>query len=158
MIQFTQEEFEKVKLEGETMYKSISSVYCPYFKSRIYFNVKGLEHLKFITRDKARLPQDQYMRFKLIKLAPLILGSSGTLQGIREIKSFEEVRVHSRSENMLLPISYYEFIAVIKKDRAKIIIKQVNSSELYFWSIIPFWRMNIQTKQRVLHGGNLEID
>jgi len=128
MIQFSKEEFDRVKTNGETLYKGFGSVYCPYFKTKVAFNSKGLEHLKFINRDKSRLPKDQFMRFKLIKLAPLILGLSSTLQGIRETKSFEEVRIHSRIENILLPI------------------------------IIPFWGMNFETMQRVLHEGSIEID
>jgi hypothetical protein len=156
MIQFTQEEFDAVKASGEELYKSLENIYCPYFKAKIAFNAKGLEHLKFISRNKARLPADQFMRFKLIKLAPLILGASGTIQGILETKKFEPVRMHSRTESLLLPVSYYEFTAVIKRNRAKIIIKQVNMGEIYFWSLIPFWGMNTETMQRVLHDGDLE--
>jgi len=156
MIQFTQEEFDAVKISGEELYKTFGSVYCPYFKARIYFNTKGLEHLRFTGRNKARLPADQFMRLKLIKLAPLILGASGTLQGIWETKGFEPVRIHSRTESVLLTVNYYEFTAVIKRNRAKIIVKQVDMGEMYFWSLIPFWDMNIETMERILHDGDLE--
>jgi hypothetical protein len=158
MIQFTQEEFDAIKASGEELYKTLDSVYCPYFKAKIAFNTKGLEHLKFKNRGTTRLPQDQFMRFKLIKLAPLILGASGTVQGIEEVKKFEPVRIHSRTESVLLPVNYYEFTAVIKRNRAKIIVKQVDTGEMYFWSLIPFWGMNTETMQRILHDGDLEND
>ena len=158
MIQFTQEEFDTIKAGGEQLYKTFSSVYCPYFKAKIAFNAQGMEHLKFKSRGTARSHQDQFMRFKLIKLAPLILSASGTLQGIWETKGFERVRMHSRTESVLLPVNYYEFTAVIKRNRAKIIIKQINMGELYFWSLIPFWGMNTQTMERILHDGDLEND
>jgi len=44
------EKFDKAKKEAENLYKSIGEVYCPYFKEKISFNVKGLEHIKFINR------------------------------------------------------------------------------------------------------------
>ena len=158
MIQFTQEELESTKIAGEALYKTFESVYCPYLKAKIAFNAQGMEHLKFKNRGVTRLPQDQYMRFKLIKLAPLILSASGTLQGIWETKGFERVRMHSRTESVLLSVNYYEFTAVIKRNRAKIIVKQVNMGELYFWSLIPFCGMNPETLERILHDGDLEND
>ena len=158
MIQFTQKEFDIVKTTGEAAYKSIGSVYCPYFKARISFNTKGLEHLNFISRNRARPPVDQFMRYKLINIAPVILGASGTLQGIWETKVFEKVRMHSREETVLLPVNYYEFTAIIKRNRAKIIVKQVDMGEMYFWSIIPFWGMNVETMERIFHDGDVEND
>ncbi|MEI6304623.1 MAG: hypothetical protein WCP09_01215 [Candidatus Taylorbacteria bacterium] len=156
MIQFTQEEFDVAKTTGEALYKTFVSVYCPYFKERVSFNSKGLEHLRLKSRNKARLPADQFMRFKLIKLAPLILVSSGTLQGIWQTNKFEPKRMHSRTENVLSLVNYYEFTAVIKRDRVKIIVKQVDNGEMYFWSLIPFWGMNTEYMERILHDGDLE--
>ena len=156
MIQFTQEEFDIIKANGEALYKTIDSVYCPYFKERIAFNSKGLEHISFKSRDKARLPADQYMRLKLIKLAPLILESSGTVQGVWQTQKFEPRRMHSRTESVLVPVNYYEFTAVIKRDRVKVIVKQVDNGEMYFWSLIPFWGMNTEYMERILHDGDLE--
>lgn len=42
--------FETVKRNGEELYKSLSEIHCPYFNEKVYFNAKGLEHLKFKTR------------------------------------------------------------------------------------------------------------
>ena len=47
MLQLTDEQFNKLKLKSEEFYKSIGEVHCPYFKEKIIFNAKGLEHLKF---------------------------------------------------------------------------------------------------------------
>jgi hypothetical protein len=127
-------------------------------KDKIVFNSHGLEHLKFKRREKVRPPEDQYMRFKLLHLAPEILKMSHTLQGVWETKKFERVRMHSRTENILKPVSYFEFIAVIKRNRVKIIIKQIDGGEKHFWSIIPFWGMNQNTKERILHDGTPEED
>ena len=114
--------------------------------------------MKFIQRDKARLEADQYMRFKLIGLAPEVLKLSHTVQGILESKRFERIRVNSRTDTILKPVNYYEFIAVIKRNRIKVIVKQIDGGSNFFWSIIPFWGMNTDTMTRLLHEGTPEED
>ncbi len=158
MIDFTPEQFEETKLKAESFYKNIGEVDCPYFKDKISFNAQGLEHLKFKQRGRARPERDQYMRLKLIHLAPEVLKSSHTVQGIFETKVFERIRVNGRTENILKPVSYYEFIAVIKRNRLRIIVKQIDGGKKFFWSIIPFWGMNEDTMTRLLHEGFPEVD
>ncbi len=92
MLEFTNEQFEDVKNKGEIFYKSIGEIYCPYFKEKVSFEAQGLEHLKFKRRSKSRSENDQYMRFKLIHLAPEILKLSHTVQGILETKKFEHIK------------------------------------------------------------------
>ncbi len=158
MLKFSNEEFEKVKLNGESFYKSIVESHCPYFKEKISFNAQGLEHLKYKLRGKSRLEQDQYMRFKLINLAPEVLRISSSLQGIWETKKFEYTKIHSRLDRVLKNVTYYEFIAIIKRNRVKIIVKQVEDGKKIFWSIIPFWGMNRETMTRIFHDGDPEED
>ena len=158
MIKFTGEQLKNIKDEGERLYKSLDHVYCPYFKEKISFGAQGLEHLKFKQRDKSRSDKDQYMRFKLLHLAPEILKLSHTIQGVLETNKFERIRMHSRTETVLKPVTYYEFIAVIKRNRIRIIIKQIDNGQKFFWSIVPFWRMNIETMNRIFHEGVPEED
>jgi len=152
------ENFEEIKVKGEEFYKNIGDIYCPYFKEKISFGMQGLEHLKFKGRERARADKDQYMRFKLIYLAPEILQCSGTVQGKLQAKKFERIRVHSRTDTVLKLVTYHEFIALMKRDRVKIIVKQIESGEKFFWSIIPFWGMNDETKSRIFHEGEPEED
>ncbi len=98
MIEFTEQQLKDVKDKGEELYKSIDQVYSPYFREKISFGVQGLEHLKFKRREKACLDKDQYMRFKLLHLAPKILKLSYTIQGVLETNKFERVRMHSRTD------------------------------------------------------------
>ena len=158
MLEFTDKQFEEIKTKGENLYKSLIEVYCPYFQSKINFNAKGLEHLKFKKKNFARSRVDQYIRFKLLHLAPEILKLSKTVQGIFHTKNFEFMRSGARTEQKLLSVSYYEFIAVLKDVRVKIIVKQIEDSPKFFWSIIPFWKVNKNTMQRKIHSGNLEMD
>lgn len=151
-------DLDVVRARAENFYKSLGPVFCPYLKASVHFNAQGLEHMKFKRRDKARLPQDQYMRFKLVHLAPDILRASHTIQGIFEIKKFERVRTNGRTEHLLRIVRYHEFIAVMGRNRVKVIVKQVEGGEPFFWSLIPFWGMNEDTKNRILHDGVPEED
>jgi len=155
-----QENFDVVKIEAEEFYKNIGEIYCPYLKDKISFNTKGLEHIKFKERGKARVILDQYIRLKLLKLAPKIISASNTLQEYFETKKFEKVNINSRWENRMVEITYYGFIAIINQSRIKIIIKQISGGNKFFWSLIPFWKNDKKNSgnKKILHAGDLEID
>jgi len=157
-MKHTISDFEIIRSKGELFYKNLTEIYCPYFQEKIFFNAAGLSHLKFKQRQKHRSDADQYMRFKLIFLVPEIIKISHTLQGKLETKQFETVKVHSRKEFIFKNVTYYEFIALIQRNRIKVIIKQIENGQKFFWSIIPFWGMNFKTKQRIFHEGNPCID
>jgi len=158
MLKFTEKEFKEIKERGEVLYKSLDKIYCPYFKDKVTFGADGLSHLKFKRREKSRPEQDQYMRFKLIQLAPEVLRASHTLQGIFETRKFERISCHNRKDIIMKSVKYYEFIAVIKRNRIKVIVKQIEGGNKFFWSIIPFWKMNKYTMDRILYDGTPEED
>ena len=151
-------DFGQVKERAEVFYANLSEIHCPYFKGKVSFNASGLEHLKFKRHGSARAHKDQYMRLKLLHLAPEILKTSSTLQGFKETKEFVRVRVHSRTDTLMKDIAYYEFDAVVKKIRVKVIVKRIADGQPFFWSIIPFWGMNNDTNTRKIHSGDPESD
>jgi hypothetical protein len=61
---------------------------------------------------------------------------------------------------------YFEFVAVVGKLRIKVIVKQIDGGQLFFWSIIPFWRMEDLAsvegerpkRRRLLYDGDPETD
>lgn len=154
MLQDGVEKFEEVAARAEEWYAKQEDVRCPYFNDVVHFNAQGLEHLKFKRRGKARSRHDQFMRFKMLHLVPEILKASRTLQGVWETKHFERVRVHSRTETQLKHVTFYEFIAVVEGKRIKVIVKQVERGELFFWSVIPFWGIDKEKRRRRLYAGN----
>ena len=98
------------------------------------------------------------MRLKLLHLAPIVLRTSATLQGVWETKNFERIRANSRTETILKTVTYYEFVAVVEKVRVKVIVKQIDGGEKFFWSIIPYWRIDKNTNKRKLYSGYPEED
>lgn len=149
-----------IKQQCEDRYKSIDSVHCPYLKRKVAFNVKGLEHIKFKSKGRPRHPKEQYIRLKLLELAPRVLMNSYTIQEFSEKSIFERQKTNSRWEHKLVSVTYYGFVAIINSARIKIIVKEIQGGEMFFWSIIPFWKNDKHNDQnkKVLHTGDLEND
>ena len=159
-MEIEQKKFDRVKTESEAYYKTIGDVHCPYLKGNVSFNSKGLEHLKFKERNKARLLLDQYIRLKLLKTAPHILNNSHTVQEFFETNKFEQQKINSRWEYRSVKVTYYGFVAIISGARIKVIVKEVAGGNKFFWSLIPFWKNKVKNGQnkKILHAGDLEAD
>lgn len=163
-MEIDETKFLRVKQESEAYYKTIGQIRCPYFGETVSFNSKGLEHLKFKNKNKARVKKDQYIRLKLLKLAPHILEKSHTLQELFETKKFEKQKINSRWETRLIDVSYYGFVAIINGSRIKIIVKEIEGGSKFFWSLIPFWKINQKNSgakmenKKILHAGDMEGD
>lgn len=153
------EKFEKTKKGSIEFYKTIDKVKCPYFSESVSFNTKGIQHLKFKAWNKTRSTEDQYMRLRLLKYAPDIIKKSHTLQELCEKKSVERIQVNSRWENRVVVVTYYGFVAIVDEIRIKIIVKETEGGEKYFWSIIPCWKQDKSAlNKKILHEGDLEND
>jgi len=157
-MEFTDEQFKEIKQKAEKLYKSLGGVFCPYFKEKISFNAQGLEHLKFQKHNHMRPRHIQYVRFKLLHLAPQIIGLSYTLQGLSHKMNFEWIRINSRTEYVLKLVSYYEFVSILEGKRMRIIIKQIGDGQKFYWSIIPFWKQDKIMDIRRMSYGNPESD
>jgi len=161
-MQGNAEKFEKVKETAEITYKAIGEVYCPYLKDTVAFNAKGLDHIKFKQWDRARNIQDQYVRLRLIEIAPRILKDSHTLQDFFEINRMERQKINSRWEVRSIKVTYYGFIAILNGHRVKVIVKEVAGGKKFFWSLIPFWKTRSKPEdginKKILHEGDLETD
>jgi len=154
--------FGKVKGEAESFYNGVNQIDCPYLKTKVNFNAKGLDHIKMKAWNKTRPASDQYLRLKFLKLVPDVLSVAGTIQEINETKNFERIKDSGKWQQVMKEVTYYAFIAIVKKIKIKIIVKKVESGQPYFWSVMPFWKSRkdpifLQTK-KVFHEGDLECD
>jgi len=57
-----------------------------------------------------------------------------------------------------LQVHYYEFVAILKDKRVRVVIKQIDDGPKFFWSIIPFWKIDKNNNRRKMSYGNPEID
>ncbi len=153
-----EEDFLEVKKKAEELYSSLDRIFCPYLKEDVVFNSKGIRHLKFKWNQQARIQSDQYTRLKLFYLVPKIIALSHTLQGIRREKCFEIQNSSSKWKRVLKDVCFYEFIAIFDNVLVKIVVKQVEDGEKYFWSIIPFWSFDRIKEKRILSSRNFKND
>ncbi len=109
-------------------------------------------------KNHARPRNEQLLRMRLFSLAPEIIALSRTIQGITHTKHFENLRTNQRYQSILLPVYYYEFVAILKDKRVRVVIKQIEDGPRFFWSIIPFWKLDKNTNRRKMNYGNPEID
>ena len=156
-LDFTAEEFDQVLQKAQAFYRTIGQIRCPYFREPIRFDAPGLEHLRRKSWNRGRSRPDQFMRLKHLWVAPEIVRLSQTVQGVWHSHDHIRRHRHGKWEEVFSPAIYYEFVAVLKDRRFKVIIKQLAAGERVFWSLIPFWR---QTEEggRVLHDGDLAQD
>lgn len=156
------DQFEKIKKEAEEFYKTLDSAFCPYLKTKINFNAKGLDHIKMKSWNKTRLISDQYLRLKFLKLVPGVLQVAGTLQELHETNCMERLKFTGKWQFKMVPVKYYGFVAIVNRTKIKIIVKEIENVPPYFWSVIPFWktknnRITGEIK-KVFHEGDLEND
>ena len=139
--------------KAHELYQNLGEIRCPYFQANVHFNARGFEHLRRKSWNRGRDRRDQFMRLKHFARAPEILRLSRTVQGIERTHEWERRHKHGRWEKLLVPVTYYEFMAVIEERRFKVIVKQAADGQRIFWSLIPFWRQDEQGR-RQLHDGN----
>jgi len=152
-LEFTDEEFRRVRRQAEENYRTYGQIRCPYFQDAVHFNTEGFRHLLFKAWNRGRDRRDQFMRLKHLARAAEMLSLSRTVQGIQETSEWERRHRHGRWEKLLLSVTYYEFVAVLEGRRFKVIVKQLPGGDRIFWSLIPFWRQT-QQGRRLLHDGN----
>ena len=139
--------FEEVKKRSVESYFKIGHVRCPYFHDDVLLGVEGITHLSFKNYGRPRQKEDQYVRCRLLYLVPKILERSHLVQDIRKVGRFERVRAHNRTDVVHKQVTYYEFIALLEGKRIKVIVKQIENGERFFWSVIPFWKAKKGSKK-----------
>jgi len=135
------------KTSFEEYYKSIGKVYCPYFKEYIHFTDAGLKHIRFKNEHTVRTSKDRETRIRLVPIAVEIIGASHTLQDKTWQKRFEYRYVNSRKELALTGVTCYEFLAIIKDLKAKVVIKQIENNKKIFLSVIPLFKQKMPLEQ-----------
>lgn len=151
----------ETKERVEKEYKSVQKIWCPFLKDYVYFNTEGFEHLLFKSWNRSRSLAEQYTRLRLFHLAPEIIAKSHTLQESDERYLFVRQKINSRWENRMKLVYYYVFIAIVKKVRLKIIIKEIEGGNKFFYSLYPSWwiikGVNGEEKKK-FYCGDLEND
>lgn len=160
-MEISEEKFETVRKRAEEEYAKIGKVRCPYLQDEVHFNRVGFEHLLFKEWNKTRSRLEQYVRLKLLRLAPLVLSKSHTMQEYDERMMFVRQRINARWEKMMKMVRYYVFVAIINDARIKVIVKEIEGGSKVFYSLYPSWKVVVDgngTRKKRLFTGDPEID
>lgn len=151
----------EIREKARSEYKAITPVHCPYFKEAVVFNSEGFNHIRYKAGRRERHLKAQEIRYKLLHLAPRVIGKSHTLQEHETVNQFIESKKNKRKEKALKEVHFYGFIAIINKQKVKVIVRQAGEGHKHFWSIIPNWKTRKSkegTKKRLNHSGNMQTD
>ncbi|MFH0988024.1 MAG: hypothetical protein V1763_01495 [Parcubacteria group bacterium] len=160
-MEIDRRKFNFVRKRAEEEYAKIGSAYCPYLQDAVHFNRVGFEHLLFKEWNKTRSEVEQYIRLKLLRLAPVILSRSHTLQEYDERKIVVRQKINARWESRLKKVRYYVFVAIVKDVRIKIIVKEIEGGAKTFHSLYPSWKVVIKEggeRTKKFFSGNPETD
>jgi len=159
-MEIDDKKFGEVKQKAKEEYEKIVKVRCPYLSDHVYFNKEGFEHLLFKTWNRGRSREEQYTRLRLLPLVPKIIAKSHTIQEDDERNMLVRQKINSRWEKRMKLVRYYVFISIIKEVRLKIIIKEIDGGNRFFYSLYPSWKVikNDGEKRKILYSGNLETD
>lgn len=160
---FDREKFERIKKEAKEYYDKLGTVKCPYLKAEVHFSEEGFGHLLSKSWNRGRSLTEQYTRLRILPKVIEIIKITHTLQEFDERKIFVRQKINSRWEKRLKIVKYYVFVVFLKEQdfRLKIIIKEIEGGQPFFWSVYPSWKIikdNNGNKRKVFYSGNLEED
>jgi len=162
-MEISKEKFREVREKAEEFYNSLNKVHCPYLGKDVNFNSEGFEHVLFKSWNRGRSKVEQYIRLRLLPKVVEVIKKSHTLQEYNEENMFVRQKINSRWERRRKLVKYYVFIALFpeKGIRFKVICKQIEGGEPFFWSIYPSWRKKKNAsgeEKKIFYAGNLEED
>lgn len=154
--------FLEAKKRSKKYYDGLNNIQCPYLKKQVHFNEEGFGHLLSKSWNKGRSIIDQYTRLRILPKAVEIIKSSHTLQEHDERILMVRQKINSRWEKRSKMVRYYVFIHLLRNSdlRLKVIVKEIEGGQPFFWSIYPTWKVNKKREKnnKIFYAGNLEED
>ena len=162
-MQIDQEKLEKTKQEIKFLYEKIVKVRCPYLDEDVNFNSNGFAHLLSKSWQSGRTSIEQYQRLRLFPRAVDVIKKSHFVQEHYVVKIFVRTSSNNKWNKTLKNVTYYAFIAVFHQAglRIKVVVKQIEGGQPFFWSIYPCWRTEkdgVGNIKKIFYSGNLELD
>ncbi|MEK7644838.1 MAG: hypothetical protein AAB391_00740 [Patescibacteria group bacterium] len=140
-----EEKFERLKERVRLAYQNIGRVFCPFLQKVIVFNHVGFNHFFFKGNNRRRPISDSHQRLSIFRFVSRILNDSHTIQDMRVLNRFENMKSGSRRELQLSSVRYFEFVALMDGYRVKIVLKQIKDGPVCFLSVIPAWKRSFDS-------------
>lgn len=133
-------DYTTAREEALKLYHGFSKIQCPALGNEfVYFTSEGFNHLVYKEAKKPRPERVQMMRFDMLKKARFILETSTTFQEYEE--GFESVVLekHGKRVRENVVVCLWGFIAIVRKFRIKVVVRQIGNGNKHFYSVIPAW-------------------
>jgi hypothetical protein len=133
-------DYETIKQKARDFYSSYEKVSCPALGNEyVHFTAEGFNHLIYKGKKKERDQRVQKMKFDLLEKAYEIIEVSTTFQEYEESYEFIKIQKYGKKSQENRLIKCWGFVAMIRKFRVKVVVRQVGNGKKEFYSVIPAW-------------------
>lgn len=146
--------YKKERAEADEYYKKVGEILCPFFGKMIVFTAEGFNHLIY-SDGRERDKSNQLLKFDLLRIAPEIIGKSGTLQEYRK----QLCKYGKRKTNGFFDtkeMEFWGFVAIVKSHdeyiKIKIILRRVGDGNITFWSVMPDGNIKVKDTYHLATG------
>lgn len=133
-------DYEEIRQTAQELYQSYGAVCCPAFGGElVHFTAAGFNHLVYPRPKKPRDPRAQILRFDMLSRGREIIERSSTFQEYDEEMRYVKVNRKGRHIEVPTIIKMWGFVAVIRRFRVKVVVRQQGNGKKEFLSVAPAW-------------------
>lgn len=132
-------DYPEIRKEAQELYGSFVKVHCPALDGAVHFTSEGFNHLIYERARKERDVRTQILRFDMLERAKFILETTTTYQEYEESIEYQRVNRHGKFIRINVVVRCWGLIAIVKKFRVKVVVRQVGNGKMEFQSVIPAW-------------------
>lgn len=133
-------DYAEIKKMAAELYATFGSILSPALgDQRIYFTSEGFNHLVYKAPKKSRDERVQILRFDMLGKAKFILENSTLYQEYDEDIVNKKVNRSGKWVNRNVVIRCWGFVAIVRKFRIKVVVRQEGNGKIVFQSVMPAW-------------------
>ncbi len=131
--------YEEIRKDAAKLYGGFGTVDCPALGQSVQFTSEGFNHLVYSAPKKMRDKKAQILRFDMLEKAKFILEVSTTYQEYDEEIIYKKVNRRGFWVPMNVVTRCWGFVAIVRKFRVKVVVKQEGNGAIEFLSVAPAW-------------------
>lgn len=131
--------YEEIRKDAAKLYGTFGATECLALGQSVHFNSGGFNHLVYHAPKKERDRRAQILRFDMLEKAKFILEVSTTYQEYDEEIIYKKVNRHGNWISMNVVVRCWGFVAIVRKFRVKVVVKQEGNGAIEFLSVAPAW-------------------
>ena len=132
-------DYAEIRKNAAKLYGTFGIIDCPALGQPVQFTSEGFNHLVYEAPKKERDKRAQILRFDMLEKAKFILETSTTYQEYDEEIVYKKVNRHGFWVPMNVVIRCWGFVAIVRKFRVKVVVKQEGNGAISFLSVAPAW-------------------